>query len=253
MAEEGNLEGDEGQKDNKSKDEQFIPKVRFDEAQNKLKSQLQDEHDARVRLEEQVKQLQQGQNKQTVKEYSRSELRKLVEDEQITQEQADDIYDRQLERKFEQRLDSRLNEHTKSMSSQAFIENQLQEYRNLIPNLMVKGSEERDKAASEYQYLISTGSKDSVATELAAVRSAFGPIEKLKAQGFRDVQHHQETGGAGSPREKPKGLQANLSARERNYYQKQIDNGMYKDWDAVEKLLKSHGNNTVRRNMGANV
>lgn len=255
MQEDETKEGaeDEGaEKDGKEKEFQppkdgsWIPKDRFDEAINRLKSENQAVREQNIRLEERFKA-----DVKEDKSYSRAELRKMVDEEQINQEQADSIIESQLEKKLEKKLNERLDSATKEQTKGALVNQELARYQSVIPDLMNEGSDNRRRVAEEFSSLIAIGQPNSVATELAALRIVFGPVDKAERRNRKlELETHQETGGGDKPSEFSKGILKTMSAREKTHYQGQIDKGQLKNWDAVEAELK-YANPDLRKRMGA--
>lgn len=239
---------DENEKDIDNKDDDFIPpkdgswlpKVRVDEMVGTAKDAAREATDALKIERERNADLMAKLDKPTnqVKSYTRADLAQLVESEQLTQVQADTLWDKQLEEKFEKRLDQRLNESINTSDINTRVNNDLNEYRAVIPDLD-KPSENRTKVEDAYSYLLSIGQPRDVSTELAAVSAVFGPLDKLKqSKATLEMQTHQETGGGKSEPGKGSSFQDTLSAREKAYYEKGLEQGRYKDWKEVEEEMK---------------
>jgi len=188
-----------------------------------IQEQLQQEREARIRLEEKPS---------AEPEYSREELLSMVEDEKITQLQADKLWEKQIEDSVTKKVLGTVSK----IDSQKQINQDLREYKRLKPGISKNGSEDREKVAEEYAYLISIGQPDSVSTELTAVRNVFGPVEKLKKK--LELETHQETGGGEPPPKEEHKVLKNMDTRQKDYYTKRIEQGIYKSWDEVEKELK---------------
>lgn len=189
------------------------------------------------------------------KTLTRVDLRAAVEKQQLTQEEADNIWDRQL---IEQaKLAGREEARTTLSVTQSGqrIDADLRQYRAAVPNAWKEGTEERAKVSEEFRYLVSIGQPDSKETELAAMRSVFGPVEKLdKARSKPSVEADEQSGALGeSEPGKKQDVVKGLSAREKDYYGDQIKKGRYKDWNEVGKELEKYGNPALRRKMGARV
>ncbi len=240
-------ENDEGKSDNEGqkfvppKDGSWLPRERVNEMVGEAKdlarearAELEREREARIKLEAK---LEQGNTQEKV--YTRAELNALVKDEKISSDQADTIWEKQLEEKFERRLDEKLNAALNSSNAETRVTTELNQYRELVDDLDKVGSENRNKVEQEYRYLVGIGQPYSVATELAAVRTVFGPVEKLrKAKASLSMESHQETGGGKTGTGKTPEFQDTLTARRKEHYQKMIDDGMYKNWDEVKEELK---------------
>lgn len=190
------------------------------------------------------------------KRFTRAELSAAVKAEQITQEQADDIFAKQVTEDAKDGAVRAALEAVSGRTQQKEIDGDLAQYKRLEPGLRDRSSELFEKVRGEFQYLRERGSPDNLATELAAIRAVLGPVDKLEKakSAARAAEHHEESGGGGEGSGKgPKKVLDTLSAREKSHYQKLIDNGHHKDWAEVETLLKNHARPEVRRRAGAKV
>jgi hypothetical protein len=115
-------------------------------------------------------------------------------------------------------------------------------YKELVPEVWQPGTPEREKVEREFNHLVGLGDPRSEATEAKALRAAFGDLSTLRASrsarpGPADT--HSETGGG-----KPAGggnsdaVLKDLSQRQKEHYQRGIDQGRYKDWDEVKAEIK---------------
>jgi hypothetical protein len=185
--------------------------------------------------------------------YTKAQLKAAVDAGSITQEQADDQWERQREAELTARAETVALEAVSRQTTQERITSDLSEYKRLKPEIMDPGSETRAKIADEYKYLVETGSAKSVATELAAIRAVLGPLDKLKnASKARRAPEHEEQGGSGGEGKTQKtgnALVDKLDTRWRDHYDKGIKQGRYKDWKEVETELK-HAPPQTRARMG---
>lgn len=193
--------------------------------------------------------------KEAPKRFSRAELSAAVKAEQITQEQADDIFAKQVENDAVEKATRAALDAVNGTTQQKGIDSDLAQYKRLEPALRDKSSEIFERATEEFRYLRERGHPDNLATELAAIRAVLGPLDKLeKAKSAqRSAEHHEESGGGGEGSKAPKKVLDSMSAREKAYYQGLIDRGHHKDWAEVEKLLKDHARPELRRRAGAKV
>ena len=181
---------------------------------------------------------------QMPKVYTKADLKAGVDGGQITQEQADDIWDKQREAQITERAETIALETVTRAATKERIDSDLKSYKRLKPEILDKSSETRGKIVEEFTYLVGIGKPRDEATELAAIRAVLGPLEKLEraARASRSEDPHQEGGGSGSG-ERPKGgggkgLVDKLDARAKEHYEKGIKQGRYKDWKDVESELK---------------
>lgn len=238
---EGEGEGSGGS-DDKRGPNGWIPKVRFDEVlrrQDKLQEELQAEREQRIRLEERVK--AGGETKP--KTYTRAELLAAVENGQITQAQADEAWEAQITAKVTESVTRDWMQHETARERAQRVSSEISRYKAAVPDVTDPASDTRRKVAEEFQYLVSIGQPRTVETELAALRSVLGPVDRLEK---RDVTRekrptHQEGNGGGGrpPRDggNPNGPPANLPPRYKAHYERMIEKGMYSGWD--DKRLQS--------------
>ncbi len=221
----------------------WIPKSRLDEVLGEvreLKRELREKTD-KPKPEE------------PTREFSRAELAASVEKGNLTQEQANDLWERQLVERATKAARETASQIVTVKETANRIDAEMRRYKELVPNVMREGTDERSKVAEEYSYLVSLGEPEDRRTELKALRSAFGSVEKLEKSRSRakpDVQPDEQTGAGGDAGGGDKDGIKGLTARERDYYRDQISKGRYKDWDAVKEELK-HANTALRRKMGA--
>lgn len=210
---------------------------------SQLERDLQSERESKIRFEEQAKS---NQPKET---YSRAELLSMVDDGQLSQLKADSLWESQIEKNVTEKV----LQQVESSNANSRVGRELDRYIEFVPDLMKDGSENRAKVAKEFSYLVSHGSPGDQSTQLAALRTVYGSIEKLSKKSTQHVETHQETGGGHKPEPKTdKGLLKTLSSREKAHYEKGIEKGLYKGWDDVEKELE-YANPSVRKRMGAKI
>lgn len=175
------------------------------------------------------------------KTYTRVELNALVDSGQISEADRDATLDRQNDAKMEtmvaQQVDARVSATTTEKSAAA----QVDEYTAKVPDLMVDGSDIRNKVRDEYIMLVKTGLPEGNPTQVAALRSVVGAIEAVANPGkTEDPEPSHENLGSGddNPPADTGGAPKDMSAGRRAYYQDQIGKGAYKDWNAVNEELK---------------
>jgi hypothetical protein len=223
------------------KDGEFVPRTQLIAALNNAEQKREREL-ATLRAEFEAK-LAKATEKpaETPKRYSRADLLAAVANQQITQEQADTEWERQIREDALATATQAAREIVTTAKQTETVTSQIDQYKALEPEIMAQGSEIRDRIQQEYTYLLGLGDKHCEATQLKAIRAVLGPVEKLKAAKSGRTSHegHRETGGGGGAG--PKGGQGNLklSAKERTHYEGKVGPGkLYKDWKAVEDELK---------------
>lgn len=176
------------------------------------------------------------------KVYAKADLKAAVAAGSISQEQSDDIWERQQEAQITARAETAaLNAVTASQAKER-IDSDLAKYKRLAPEILDKASEERQKIVTKYRRMVANGLPDNLATELEAIEAVMGPLEKLeKARSVSRHVEHDEQGGSSGERGKGgsgKTLADKLAPRYKEHYEAQIKSGRYKDWKEVEAEIK---------------
>lgn len=177
------------------------------------------------------------------KRYTRAELNAAVTAKQITSEQSDEIWAKQVQDQAVEAAEKAADDRVSQRTAKERIDADLAKYKRLAPEILDQSSEERQKIVTEFNELRATGMPNSLGTELAAIRAVMGPLDKLeKARTARRNEEHDEQsggGGEGSRKNggKGKSLVDQLDPRKKDYYEKGIKAGRYKDWKAVEAEL----------------
>jgi hypothetical protein len=234
------------------------PQEGEDEAKMVPLAALEDERQKRQTLENDVNYLkgqqqqfeqrlstppQQQQQPPAQQTYTRTELSNFVLEGKINQDQADDIMDAQLQRNIETRIGGKLAHEAKEREIASALTSDFDAYTKAIPNISVQGTPERTRLEAEYRRLTQLGQPDSRATEVLALRSAFGPPETINAAKEQSGgASHQETGGGSAPGSNDgdagKGAPSTLTAAEKSYYEGAMKEGLYKDWSEVRAEMK---------------
>ena len=186
------------------------------------------------------------------REVTRGELNEQVSNGRMTQDEMDLVLDRQSDERA-----TRIARETaqKTVSDDTLtnkVNAEIDRYKAQIPDIVVDGSDARAKVTAEFNFLVSNGNPSDSRTELAALRAAFGPAERL-VQGETQRETHQETGSDADTGSETRtdGSPKGLTARERDFYRERIGPGkLYTDWKAVEAELK-HATPALRKRMGA--
>jgi hypothetical protein len=171
------------------------------------------------------------------KDLTPAELRVAVDEGRLDQGQADEIRDRQLERRVETRLAGQLETTLTERARVERASDELTRYRKAIPELADKSSDSFARVQTEFDRLIGYGdSADSLVTEVKAIRTAFGDIDKLEnlaAPAEREA-YTEIAGNAPAQGETPTdGWPKSMSAGVRRYYDDQIARGTFADRKAA--------------------
>lgn len=238
--------------------EGYVPLDRLNEATGKLKDENSRLRESFSSLEAQVQALQEGTQpqaqpqQQQQREYSRAELRQYVESGQITQQEADEVWDRQQEAKFDRKLHKQREELQQELvanDSMGTLRSTIKQYIDAVPEVAEKGSEVHGQLLKEFNRLTRiTGvpkpnSKQALELEVIALENVYGsPENAKKLQKQRDKQPDQDlmedtpSREEATPVPETKVLKG-LTPKQKTYYQRAIDRGVYKDWKAVEAEL----------------
>jgi hypothetical protein len=171
------------------------------------------------------------------KELTPAELRAAVDEGRLDQGQADEIRDRQLERRVETRLAGQLETTLAERARVDRASDELTRYRKAIPELADKSSDSFARVQTEFDRLIGYGdSAGSLVTEVKAIRTAFGDIGKLeKLAAPADREAYTEIASSAPAQGEPQadGWPKSMSAGVRRYYDDQISKGIFADRKAA--------------------
>lgn len=218
----------------------YVPKTQLAAA---LKSQ--DEKHEREMADLRAKLDKKDETSADDKPFTRKELKAMVENEDITQDQADELWDKQLTNQVLAKAGTVARDAVNSSTRDNNIANDIDRYKAADPDLAVEGSEIREKIKAEFKELVKLGdSPKSLATELKALRIVCGPIDAFEAaKSGKPVHEHDEQdagndeGGGGK---KHADFKASLNPRLRAHYEKQIGQGLYKNWDEVKAEMEGY-------------
>ncbi len=215
------------EKFNPPSDGSWIPRGRFDAVLNKV-----------TQLTEQMQKIEAAKAPAVS---TRSDLLKSVDEGEMSQEEADAIW----EKNIEDRVTKTVVQATESRNVETDLATKLKEYETAIPALLDESSDTYLKASKEYGYLTNTLKQvPGPGTMLSALRTTLGPVEKLKStlKLNRVEETHQETGGgSGSPAgsDSDNTRWGSLTSRQRKYYDHAIEVGAYPN--GREEVLEMHG------------
>lgn len=196
-----------------------------------------------------------------VKTYSREQLRAAVAGGQITQDRMEDIWAEQTARQTTEAARTAAMEVVTATTGANRLDTEFLKYKAAKPDAFVEnGNADRRKVKDEFDFLVAHGSPATRETELAAMRAAFGPAEKLGSMREREPTHesHQEImsgssnrgGDQGTDEDSPSRPPKGLTKDEHAYYADAIAKHVYADWNGVRKVMK-HSNTGLRQRMGA--
>lgn len=238
--------------------EGYVPLERLNEATGKLRDENSQLRESFSSLEAKVQALlerpaQTTEQQPAQKEYSRVELKEFVESGQISQQQADDLWDKQQETKFERKLQKAIaqeRENNQQKTTVNDLKNTVKQYGEVIPDIFSAGSDERKKLKDEFNRLTRvTGvpkaeSRQDFELQVMALENIYGSVEDVRRKKSQQIKHQEGNLMEDTPTHEAtpdttpdsKTLKK-LDGRKKQHYQKLIDRGVYKDWQAVEDEL----------------
>lgn len=177
------------------------------------------------------------------KRFTKAELKDAVEAGQITQDQAEAQWDKQVREDALAEARQTAHETVTAVERRKQIDGEIARYKAVAPEILDDSHETRQAIKVEFQALVALGDDPhDLATQLKAIRAVLGPVEKLKTSrnGKDQYDSHRESGGGGegSSRKKTGKLHDQLNAEGREHYESGIRQGRYKDWNDVEDELK---------------
>jgi len=205
------------------KDGSYVPRERLNQVLAKVEA-----------LSKQIKE------QNAPKPVSRKELLDKVNVGEITQYDADDIWQGQNEKRMVDQVETVVRDTAVATK----LQDELSSYEKRVPELGDENSDLYRNVANEYQYLVhELGMPDGTSTTLAAVRSVVGPANALKKIDIKTqtgAGHPENSGSGDSGNQNPAGDKPQLSARQKDYYSNGIRMGAYKDWAEVHKELEGY-------------
>ena len=212
-----------------------------------VEAEARQEREQRIRMEERLRAKEEAQAPATPT-YSWEQLQAAVDNGTITFAKALEIRDEQLYSKWkhEQKAEQTQQQVLSSVSTE------MNEYKKLVPNATLPGTDERQKVEREYGYLVQRLGQPQteaqrLSLELAAARAAFGDLDTLKTKSqlaakplgrepFMDTSSAQK-----KPNDVKKDFRAGLSAREVQHYERLMRNGRYPGgWDDVKAEYEAY-------------
>ena len=207
-------------------DGSWIPRERFDQVLGKMGA-----------LEAKLEAVAASTDKPKV--LTSEELDDAVLNGSMTQEQVNDIKERQVEDRVMARVKADLSTSSQ-LEKQA---DELNRYHDELPDLYDEGSELRKSVLNTYRHLVhDLGQPENDGTMVAAIETISGPLSAITAKkGLKkQISPAGETGG-GSGGSGNNGEKAQLTDRQKEHYSNAIRMGAYANWDAVHKELEGYG------------
>lgn len=223
----------------------MIPKKAFDDRIRKERERTQAVEAAVASLQQENQQLRahyaalQQQAAQPPKQperiLTRAELQEAVEQEKITQAQADAYLAAVTERKSESRLNERIAQERQQIERDFALDRQIQGYVQRFPKLGQQGSEELRKVHGKVQELVNRGLPNDLNTQVIALETIYGALSDVEDT-TRDNRETDAPGGDGGGPEEPGAgpklpAGVKLTNEERQGYERLIAKGRYEGWE----------------------
>ncbi len=180
--------------------------------------------------------------KPEAKHLSTADLRTAIDEGRLTETQADEIRDRQIEERVTTKVSETVNATLSQHQSSTQIDAEVDRYLKALPKVDAEGSPERARVQSAFTEITKLGLPDDQRTTLMALRNAFGPIDAVETAGpgKRPAASHDETGGSdeiadGGP---TGGWPKAMPTANRLYYDDLIHKGIYTQETAVKEWEK---------------
>lgn len=180
------------------------------------------------------------------KELTRQQLREAVDNGQIDQDQMETLWSNQERDKTKREMSTMLDERDSRRTAATLVETDTSKYLANHPDIRTVGTSEWNKLKGEYDYLIQLGHKDNKTTELAAMRAAFGPPDRIRESSASRRQAVSETSsaqaGEGVGGDRPVDIWNRVPKYLREPYKKMVADG-FKTLEDVKKeipYMKAH-------------
>ena len=236
------------------KDGSWIPRDRLNEAVGKVKGELETSQAEIIRLTEQIRisgenTNQQPAQKKAEKIYTLAELRTAVENKTISQTTADQIFEGQQKSEMNTAIQSAMKDFSVETNATQTIQSQIKDYVDLLPDMNKTDTKDRGKLQTAYNDLTGVlglpkeNSLEDRKIQLLAMKNAFGPIDAVRTaksslSNENRESHQEQFGNAGGDSGTDEKIPKGLTDGQKRHYSRQIENGLYKDWDAVTEELK---------------
>ena len=187
----------------------------------------------RARVEERVKAPEVKEPEKPVR-YTREQIQELVDNGQATQAQAETYNAETMRESLKAEWDTELEAKLNVRDQQRVVQDQFDQYTAMRPDVKAEGTDDRRKFQEEYGALLKLGHPHDLRTEVAAMRSSFGPLTRVAETTRKRRETTRETGGAGDGPEPGRGgekWEKGLSASQITSFRHQVSVGAYKGFD----------------------
>lgn len=193
--------------------------------------------------------------------YTRAELNAFVNDGKLTQDEADNVVDKQLRKQVTADVTKNMTLQGKENAQQTMIN----DYIAHDPDIAIPGTDARNRIEGEVraQLELSGDTEATLRHEVLALRAIYGDVKNLTQVNLNPEQRdtHMDTmtggdGGSGHTKQSSaikvddSGNITGLSRDEKSYYQDLINKGTYSGWAAVAEEMK-YADTALRQRVGS--
>jgi hypothetical protein len=210
--------------------------------EEELLSQVAEERENRIRLEERLRvQAERKEEPEPPKKvYTRQELRAAVTEGTIDDDQLEEIWAKQL--REQTRLDTAelIDTRDRKRDTESFVDTETVRYLDAHPDVRTVGSSDWKAVKDEFDFFTKMGDPENKATELKALRAAFGSNPTRIPE--RTASHRETPAdSSGSPGtgggDRNVDIMNRIPKNLRPYYRDQLERG-WKTMDEVKRELK---------------
>ena len=166
------------------------------EGQKTLETQLQAERLEKARLEERLNQPPPAEPAPKPRA-TEAQLQAAVDEGTISQAQMNSELARQMREDITNEVKTSLTQEFEAKEQLKTVKAQFDGYVENRPDVKVEGTEDRRRVQEEIQALMELGHAYDMRTEVAAMRTVFGSLDRVKETTRKRREVHQEAGGAG--------------------------------------------------------
>ena len=221
---------------------------------DKMSGELNDEKVARARVEGQLSTLQNAPAvpaaaapaNTSKKVYTSDELSQAVRDGHITQMQSEQIAREQDKDELRSEMKSQAEQTQAETIATITLNAKKQAYIDAFPDSLIEGTDDRARLVAAYNEMVSDGSPDNAATEIAAMTLAFGPPPNtIPRDKTAEARETDASGGGGAPDvatdaggdDPSAGIK--MTRRQRDHYTGLVASGAY-TWEQANSEMSGY-------------
>jgi hypothetical protein len=192
-----------------------------------LETQLQEERERRIRLEERLAAKEEAPApvvEEPPKELTRQQLSAAVSEGSIDEDQKEEIWATQQRNAHRRDTEELLSARDKQRDATNIVEDQTKKFIEANPDVLVEGSSIWKKVKTEYDFYTSVGDPHNKTTELKALRSALGNPTRIRERTADLRETLGETSGStGEHGSRPVDIWNRVPEKYRSYHKGKVD------------------------------